>query len=84
MSLELIEWHGGDVPERLKGIRRVLWPRSYGFDLMCMNDTISELRIESAKLVDCDGNYLTVFKPAERPLTEEEQNILQECSGPYP
>lgn len=78
LSLELIEWHGGDVPERLKGIRRVLWPRSYGFDLMCMNDTISELRIESAKLVDCDGNYLTVFKPAERPLTEEEQNILQE------
>lgn len=78
LSMELIDWYGEEIPKRLQGVRRVLWPRSYGLDLMSSCDTVSQLRIASAKLIDCDGNFLTIYKPAERQMTAEEQAILQE------
>lgn len=81
MCLELIEWHGksGDaIPERLRGIRKVIKANSVGLSLLNGDASPSELRIESAKLVDYDGSTLTVYQIGERKPTEQEQGLLDE------
>ena len=80
MSLELIEWYGktGDgIPERLRGVRKVV--RKNSRFVVLRNTDGSELSLElfASALMQCDGKILTVYAPLQRDLTLEEQNVLE-------
>lgn len=81
MFLELVEWkgkQGNDIPERIRGLREVLRANSVGLILKTNSGEESSLDILSAKLVECDGDVLTVFEPAHRALTAKERNLLNQ------
>lgn len=80
MYLELVERfgsQGADIPERFRGVRRVLRSASFGLVLE-FGSKESRLVIDSAKLVECDGHSLTVYNAGHRELTEEERSILDQ------
>ena len=89
MALELLEWYGetGDaIPERLRGIRRVKRANSVGLILENASGADSEMRIEAATLVECDGEYLTIYQEGKRPLNDTERRVIGEAlkeSGNY-
>lgn len=81
MSLELVEWHGktgDDIPERLRGIRRVVRQNSVALFLQSPQGTESELRYGAASLNEYDGKTFTVYHPGFRPLSDKEKKILDE------
>lgn len=81
IKFELIERFGKageEIPKRLRGIRAVQKVNTVAIFLVNTEGVSSELRFNSAKLVDYDGDYLTVFNPGERDLTEQEKIILDE------
>lgn len=86
MSLFMLEWHGNvgeKIPARCKGIRKVLKANSVGL-IVAINNvptngrTESTLHIESAKLVDYDGEYLTYYATGMREPTKEELAVREE------
>ena len=81
MSLEMIERYGQtnkDFPDRLKGVRKVKKANTVALILLSADGKESELRFDSAKLIDYTDNSLTVYAPAQRDLTEEESRVLKE------
>lgn len=77
MSLELIERYGStEIIERLKGIRKVKKSNSVAIILINLDGKESELRIDSAKLIDYDGKHLTIYAAGTREPSEEEKSIL--------
>lgn len=78
MSL-LLFWRygatGNDLSNRLRGHRKVLRANSVGLVLETAGSE-SMLYIDSAKLVDYDGKFLTVYKAAYRAPTAEERFVL--------
>ena len=67
MSLELVERFGStDIIERLQGIRKISKVRTAAVILVNQNGAESELRFDSAKLVDYDGESLTIYNPGKR------------------
>ena len=77
MSLELVEWYGEkEFPERLRGIRRVAKAKSFGLVLINADGQESELRINKAKLMEYDGNTLTVYDHLIRDMNDEEKAIM--------
>lgn len=84
MSLELI-WRygktGDDIDERLRGVRRVTRVSRYKMDMMNTQGQESFLDFGSAKLVEYDGEYLTVYNPISRELTEDEQHVLDKINS---
>ena len=84
MSLEMIEWYGKTTedegfPDRLKGVRKVLKSNTVALILLNANGNTSEMRFNSAKLIEYTDNSLIVYAPAQRDLTDEESRILKEC-----
>lgn len=73
---EMVYRYGEKIPERLKGAR--LMKRASGNRLIFENadGRESDLKIERASLVDCDGEKLTVYHYGKRPLNEEERAIM--------
>ena len=79
MSLELVERFGStNIIERLQGIRKISKVRTAAVVLVNQNGSESELRFDSAKLVDYDGESLTIYSPGKRELTDEEKSVLAE------
>lgn len=79
MKLELVERYGStEIIERLRGVRDVLRANSVALILKNADGAESELRIESAKLIDFTDNSLIVYAPAERECTAEEKSVLDE------
>lgn len=81
MSLELIERYGdtGDaLPILLRGVRKVIKVNSVGLSMLCSDGHSSEMRFKSAKLVEYDGDTLTIYEAGQRDLTEQEKQILAE------
>lgn len=79
IKLEMIERYGetGEaIPERCRGIRTVQKVNTVGIMLVTADGLTSELRFDSAKLVEYDGKSLTIYERGERDLTEQEQKIL--------
>lgn len=80
IQFELIERYGkfGDeIPKKIRGIRTVEKVNTVAILLKNSEGIISELRFPlSAKLVEYDGETLTIFARGERVLTEQEQKIL--------
>lgn len=69
--------YGADIPERLQGWRKIVKSKSSGLVLQNADGRPSDLRIDSAKLVDFDGETLRIYGPGLRDLTEDEKAILQ-------
>lgn len=81
IKLELIERYGqtGDkIPERCRGIRKVKSVNTVEIMLETENGLTSTLGFPPAKLIEYDGKFVTIFKPGERELTEQEQKVLAE------
>lgn len=79
IKLELVERYGKtgeEIPERIRGIRTVSKTNTVAIFLANADGVESELRFDSAKLVEYDGKSLTIYERGERDLTEQEQKIL--------
>lgn len=79
IRFEMVERYGetGDaIPERCRGIRAVEKVNTVAILLKATDGITSELRFDSAKLVEYDGESLTIYKRGERELTKQEQKIL--------
>lgn len=79
IKLELVERYGKtgeEIPERIRGIRTVSRINTVAIFLANDDGVESELRFVSAKLVEYDGKFLTIYERGERDLTEQEQKIL--------
>lgn len=79
IRLELVERYGKtgeEIPERIRGIRTVSRINTVAIFLANAGGVESELRFDSAKLVEYDGKSLTIYERGERDLTEQEQKIL--------
>ncbi len=84
MSMEMTERYGNigeQIPEKLRGIRRVVGSNTVALHLRNKDGKISELQIKYASLVEYDGDTLTVFEAGLRDLTDEEKTILSEWKG---
>ena len=80
ISFELIERYGetgNEIPERLRGIRTAGRVNTVGIMLVDANGRDSELRLPSAKLVEYEDDYLTIYNPGERDLKAEEKQTLE-------
>lgn len=81
IKLEMFERYGktGEaIPDRCRGIRTVQKVNTVGITLTTADGLTSELRFDSAKLVEYDGKSLTIYARGERDLTEQEREILTE------
>ena len=78
MYFEMIYRYGEAIPERLQGKRKAIKSNSVAIFLLNAEGKESELRIDTAKLIEYDSESLTVYAPAERDLTEEEKRIKEE------
>lgn len=79
IKLEMVERFGktgNEIPETLRGIRTVSKVNTVAIFLTNNDGVESELRLDSAKLVEYDGETLTIYKRGERGLTEQERKIL--------
>ena len=79
IKLELVERYGKtgeEIPERIRGIRTVSRINTVAIFLANEDGVESELRFDSAKLVEYDGKSLTIYERGERDLTEQEKKIL--------
>ena len=79
LALEMTEWYGKtDMPERLKGVRNVVGANTVCIKLQNADGKISELRFESATLVDYQKETLTIYNAGIRDMTEEERQVYNE------
>lgn len=79
IKFEMIERYGktGDeIPEYCRGIREVARVNTVAIILVTAEGKESELRFDSAKLVEYDGKSLTIYAAGERDVTAEEQAVL--------
>lgn len=79
ISLEMVEWYGqkgNEIPERLRGVRKVIGANTVALILLNADGKESELRPEAASLVEYDDDTLTVYASGYRDLTEKEREIL--------
>ena len=79
MSLEMIERYGksvDDIPERLKGVRKVVKTNTVCAMLLNQLGELSELRFGCANLLVYDGDTLTVYDAGIRDLTQQEKEIM--------
>lgn len=79
IRFELIERFGktgAEIPERFRGIRTIEKVNTVSALLKNPEGMTAEFRFPSAKLVEYDGETLTIFERGERALTEQEQKIL--------
>lgn len=81
ISLELLERYGDEIPEKMRGIRKISKVNTVGVSLVNEHGEESELRFGSAKLIDYDGKFLTVYEPGQREPTEEEKKVLDKWNA---
>lgn len=81
MSMEMTERYGAygeQIPEKLRGIRRVIGVNTVALHLQNNDGNISELQVKCASLVEYDADTLVVYEAGLRDLTDEERTILAE------
>ena len=79
LSLEIVEWYGKtgeDIPERLRGIRKVSKVKSDSIILTDNQGRESWLSTKHAKLFEYYSDNLYVYKMAQRGLSVEEKRTL--------
>lgn len=86
IALEMTEWFGNtgeQIPERLRGIRKVIGANTVSIFLQNEAGTKSTLDIDSANLIEYSDKELIVYKRGLRELTEEEQKCRDEVKAIY-
>ena len=81
IRFEMIERYGktgDDIVERCRGIRNIKSVNTVGFTLVNSEGEESEFSFPTAKLLEYDGNLLTIYERGERDLTEQEKSILED------
>lgn len=79
LSLEMIEWYGKtgeDIPTRLQGVRKVTGANTVALMVLNADGEKSELRLDSANLIEYSDDALVVYTPGYRDLTENERKML--------
>lgn len=82
-ALELIYRFGSPIPINMQGIRRLVNSNSRAVMLQLADGRTSELVIPSAKLIEYTEETLSVYNPGERPLTAEEEAIINKTTEIY-
>jgi hypothetical protein len=67
-----------DIPETLKGRRKIVDANTVGIKFLNNNGKKSELRISCASLVEYDNDSLTIYSPALRELNDDEKQIMSQ------
>ena len=65
-----------DIPENLKGKRKIIDANSVGVKFLNADGKKSELRISAASLVEYSDDSLTIYSPGKRELNSEEQAFM--------
>ena len=81
IAFELIKRYkatGDAIPERFRGIRKVIAVNTVSIKLASQTGAVSELQLPRASLIDYDGTYLKVYEPGLREPTDEEKKILSQ------
>lgn len=82
LSLEMVEHFGktgNGIPERLRGIRKVIGANTVCIKLLNQDGQESELDLKYAKLVAYTDDTLTIYAPNQRDPDEQEQKVLEEA-----
>lgn len=75
---EMVFRYGEEIPERLKGKRKLVDANSACVKFLNADGKKSELRIKYASLIEYTGDELIIYGYAMRDLTEQESKIMQE------
>ena len=78
ISAEMIYRYGEEIPERLRGIRKVTRANTVSIFFQNTDGRESELSIKAASLIDYDGETLTIYEAGKREPNAKEKAILQE------
>lgn len=79
LKVEMVERFGNtDIPESLQGIRTAIKSNTQGITFKNSKGGTSELRIESASLLEYTDKEIVVYNPGTRELTADEQNIFDQ------
>ena len=80
LFLELVERYGSaeNIRENMKGKREVIGANTVAIFLKNTDGLKSELRFDSAKLIEYTEETLTVYEAGERDLTADERAFLDE------
>ena len=74
---EMIEFHGSkEIPERIRGKRKIVDANSVGISFLNADGKKSELRIEAASLVEYNNENIIVYEAGLRDLTVDEQTMF--------
>ena len=74
---EMIERFGSaEIPEKLRGKRKVIDANSVGITFLNADGKKSELRIEAASLVEYTDKNIIIYNPGLRDLTLDEQAVF--------
>ena len=65
-----------NIPDRVKGKRKIVSSNSVGITFLNADGKKSELRITNAALTEYTGTELILYSPAERPYNETEQAVM--------
>lgn len=75
---EMIRRNGStEIIERLRGKRKIVDSNSVGITFLNADGKKSELRIESASLVEYNGDTLIIYRPGKRELNDQEKAVMQ-------
>lgn len=75
-SAEIVYRFGDEIPEWLRGVRKMVGANSVAIFFMNNDGEKSELQIRRAALIDYTDDALTVYGSGVRPLTENEKKTL--------
>lgn len=65
-----------DIPEKLRGWRRIQSSNSKAVFFLRDDGKLSELRVEKSSLVEYDGDYLTTYRAGYRDLNDKEKKVM--------
>lgn len=74
----IIRCGGTDIPERLRGIRKIVDSNSVGITFLNADGKRSEMPIKSASLVSYDDDSLTIYSAGKRDLNTDELSVFKE------
>ncbi len=76
LSAELVYRFGMEIPERLKGVRKITRSNSRAIFFQNADGRESECRIISAALCEYSEDTIKIFRFGSRPLSAEESSVL--------
>ena len=75
-TAEIVFRFGDKIPERLKGERKISRTNTVAIFFVNQNGEESELQLPPASLVEYGGDFLEIYAPAVRELTDAEKDAI--------